>query len=96
MHWVGRRETNTKLQYQFIQTRHETNLQEFQKFTRVITPIERAFIIHVVHSSRHIVALHARKSPLLVYLFTTSGEAFIRILTIVFKVERITKNATFK
>ena len=50
-----------KLQYQFIQTRHETNLQEFQKFTHVITPVERDFIIHVVHSSRHIVAIHARK-----------------------------------
>ena len=83
MHWVGHRETNTKLhnlQYQFIETRHETNLQEFQKFTRVIMPVEHAFIIHVVHSSRHIAAIHARKSPLLVYLFTTSGEAFIRIL----------------
>ena len=40
--------------------------------------------------------IHARKSPLLVYLFITCGEAFIRILTISFKVERITKNATFK
>ena len=66
------------------------------KFTRVIMPIERAFIIHVVHSIRHILAIHAWKSPFLVYLFTTSGEAFIRILTIVFKVGRITKNATFK
>ena len=45
---------------------------------------------------RHIVAIHARKSPLLVFLFTAGGEAFIRILTIFFKVERITKNATFK
>ena len=96
MHWVGRHETNKKLQYQFIQTRHKTNLQEFQKFTRVITPVKRTLIMHVVHSSRHIVAIHARKSPLLVYLFTTSGEAFIRILTIVFKVGRITENATFK
>ena len=86
MHWVGRRDTNVKLQYQFIQTRHKTNLQEFQKFTLVITPVERAFITHVVHSSRHIVVIHAWKSLLLVYLFTTSGEAFIRILKIVFKV----------
>ena len=59
-------------------------------------PIERAFIMHVVHSSRHIVATQARKIPLVVYLFTTSGEVFIRILTMVFKVGRITKNATFK
>ena len=84
-----------KLQYQFIQTKHEINLQEFQKFTRVITPVECA-IIQVVHSSRYIVAIHAQRSLLFVYLFTTSGEAFIRILTIVFEVGRITKNATFK
>ena len=38
--------------------------------------------------------MHAQKSPLLVYWFTISGEAFIRILTIVLKVGRITKNAT--
>ena len=87
MHWVRRRDTNVK---------HKTNLQEFQKFTCVITPIERAFIMYVVHSSHHIVAIHAWKSPLLVYLFTTSGEALIRILTIVFKVGQIIKNATFK
>ena len=32
------------------------------KFTRVINPIERtrAFIMHAVNSSRHIVAIHAR------------------------------------
>ena len=96
MHWVGCRETNVKIRYQFIQTRHKTNVQEFQKFTGVITPVEHAFIMHVVHSSRHIVAIHAQKSLLLMYLFTTSGEVFIRILTIVFKVGRITKNTTFK
>ena len=50
---------------------------KIQKFTLVITPIERAFIMHVVNSSHHIVAIHARKSPLLVYLFTTSGEALV-------------------
>ena len=43
------------------------------------------------NNNNNIEAIHARKSPLLVYLFTTSGEAFIRILTIVFKVGRITK-----
>ena len=48
------------------------------------------------HSIRHIVAIIVRKSPFLVYLFTACGEAFIRILTIFSKVERITKNATFK
>ena len=92
MHWIGRRETNVKLQY-------KTNLQEFQNFTHVITPVEHAFIIHVVMyipAAISVVAIHARKSLLLVYLFTTSGEAFIRILTIVLKVGRITKNATFK
>ena len=65
-HRVGRCETNMKLQYnKFIQTRHKTNLQEFQKFTRVITHVDCAFIMHVAHSSRHIVAIHTRKSPLL-------------------------------
>ena len=48
------------------------------------------------HSIRHIVAIHALKNPLLVYLFTARREAFIGILTIFYKVERITKNATFK
>ena len=95
MHWVGHRETNVKLQYK-QDTGMKLTFKKFQKFTHVITPVERAFIIYVVHSSCHIVAIHARKSPLLVYLFTTSGKAFIRILTIVMKVGRITKNATFK
>ena len=57
MHWIGCCETNMKLQCHFIQTRHESNLQEFQKFTHVIKPIERAFIMHVVHFDRHIVAI---------------------------------------
>ena len=45
------------------------------------------------HSIRHIVAIHARKSPLIVYLFTARREAFIGIFTIFYKVERIIKNA---
>ena len=56
MHWVGHRDTNVKLKYQFIQTGHGTNLQEFQKFTCVISPVERGFIMHIEHSSCHIVA----------------------------------------
>ena len=45
----------------------------------------------VVHYSHRIVAIHARKGLLLMYLFTSSGEAFIKILTIVFKVGRVLK-----
>ena len=70
------------------QTRHETNFQDFPKFIHVITPVDwniHAFVMHVVHSIHHIIAIHTQKSLLLVYLFTTGGEAFIRILTIFLK-----------
>ena len=49
-----------------------------------------------VQSICHIVAIHAQKSLLLMYLFTAHREAFIGIFTLFYKVERITKNATFK
>ena len=52
--------------------------------------------VEVVFSICHFVIIRARKSPSPMYLFTTSREAFIRIFTIVLKVARITKNATFK
>ena len=58
-------------------------------------PINCAFIMNIVHSSCYIAAVHAWKGLLLVYL-CLQGEVFIRILTIVLKVGRITKNATFK